>query len=245
MNFITATAQDNVGAWQQVEQPIIKVKSTPQTTDWHRCKYSPCVGGQNCLQMNNKHRHDLRESQKQHEATAAWNMVPWQLMGLLCHWMFCRSCMNNTLVYEVSPEKKEKQETKLITENFIGGIPLWAMVSLNHLIGWDWHLQSRVSQHLCQCWGTTCCLTHASRSTDSGGAVFFLAKENSQSHSAESNTYALTFQLMGNLWRHRGAAQIKINNRDQSAYTFSSANVWRHSCLSTSHKTTRPINQHK
>lgn len=44
-----------------------------------------------------------------------------------------------TLVYEVSLEKTPtaKQETKLIIENFIGGIPLWAMASLNHLIGWD------------------------------------------------------------------------------------------------------------
>lgn len=73
LNFITGTKRDNVGAWHQVEQPIIKVKSTPQTRDWH-CKYSKCVGGQNCLQMNNKLRHNPGESHKQHEAGAAGNM---------------------------------------------------------------------------------------------------------------------------------------------------------------------------
>lgn len=93
------------------------------------------------------------------------------------------------------------------------------MASLKHLIGWEWHLQSRVSEHLCQCWGATCCHTHVSCSTDSGGAVFFLRKENSQSHSSESNTYALTFHLMASSWRHQEASGIKINKRDQSAYT--------------------------
>lgn len=45
-----------------------------------------------------------------------------------------------------------------------------------------------------------------------------------------------TFQLMGNSCRHGGAARIKINERDQSAHTFSSASALGHSWLSASHK---------
>lgn len=61
-------------------------------------------------------------------------------------------------------------------------------------------------------------------------------RENSQSHSAE---FSLTSQLMGGLWRHRGAARgekKKINTCDQSTCMCSTASFWRHSWLSTTHK---------
>lgn len=41
----------------------------------HCCKYSPCVGGLNCLQMKNKFRHGPGESKKQPETTRTWNVV--------------------------------------------------------------------------------------------------------------------------------------------------------------------------
>ena len=69
------TRQNNVHAGQRVEQRIIKANSTLQTTGQHCCKYSHCVGGQNCSQMNNKRRHDPEETQEEHKAAAAPNML--------------------------------------------------------------------------------------------------------------------------------------------------------------------------
>lgn len=115
------------------------------------------------------------------------------------------------------------------------------MASLNHLIGWDWHLQSRVSQHLHECRGPTCCHTDASRSNDSRGAVFLLWKENSVTLSK------VTLSTVKCICSH-----ISVNGRlgetprcgwnnihVQPAYTFPPKCTKRHPWLSTSHNFTR------
>lgn len=49
-----------------------------------------------------------------------------------------------------------------------------------------------------------------------------------KSHSAQSNAFAHTFQLMGDLGRRRGAAGITFNKHVQPAYTFPPKCTKRH-----------------
>jgi len=96
------------------------------------------------------------------------------------------------------------------------------MASLNHLIGWDWHLPSRVPSRRCQR-GDTAALRwrRKERAVFPLLLLFFFClgkRKLSVTHTRQSQTHICSYVSANGRrgGRRRGARRIEINERDQS-----------------------------